>query len=57
MVTVFILQYVLDASLTRVCLGTAVLLQAGVVLRYVSYFKELNVRGYQVSITCVQRKH
>lgn len=31
------------ASPTRILLGTAVLLQAGVMLRYVSYFKEFNV--------------
>ena len=32
-----------DANPTRVLLGTAILFQAGVMLRYVSYFKQLNV--------------
>lgn len=37
-------QVVLTASSSRVFLGTAILFQSGVILRYVSYFKELNVR-------------
>ncbi len=32
-----------DANPTSLLLGTAVLFQAGVILRYISYFKELNV--------------
>ncbi len=37
------LQVVFFSGPTRILLGTAVMLQAGVILRYVSYFKKFNV--------------
>ena len=39
-------QVVLDASVARILLGSALLFQAGVILRYINYFKQFNVSVY-----------
>ena len=36
-------QVVLDANVARILLGTALLFQAAVILRYINYFKQVNV--------------
>lgn len=36
-------QLVLHASIARILLGSALLFQAGVILRYINYFKQVNV--------------
>ena len=38
---------IIDSSATRVLLGTALLFQAAVILRYISYFNQLNVSEYK----------
>lgn len=39
-------QLVLNASVTRILLGSALLFQAGVILRYINYFKQFNVSTF-----------
>ena len=36
-------QLVIHASVARILLGSALLFQAGVILRYINYFKQFNV--------------
>lgn len=39
-------QAFLDTAIVRIFLGSVLIVQAGAMLRYVSFFRELNVRLY-----------